>query len=410
VAAFRALLGGAAAARASWRSRAGPWRWVRKPASALGCTLVWGLGWALAMAASAGADTGRGAVHPPGAAPRISEKVEPGHCPPQVQPPAGVDTAPGVDRGMLWQLQRDGRTSWLYGTLHVGRPGWQRPGPRVQAALQASDTLAVELDLDDPQLAAQMGTQMARRLQQETTRPAAGTAAHPAADPGEGAAGALPPALARRLQAARARGCLEPAQTGWMPPLMQVAALTLHDGRWLGLDGAYGQERALGALARQRGMRVVSLETLEQQLTALQPTGPPAEQQRQLGAALQQLEDGSARLGLMRLAQAWSRGDLQALERYEDWCECAPTDDDRRLLRQLNDARNPGLADGIAAQHARGRRVFAAVGALHMTGAQALPRLLAERGFRVRRMPLALGAGGAAEPGAERTMPAAAGR
>ena len=55
-------------------------------------------------------------------------------------------------------------------------------------------------------------------------------------------------------------------------------------------------------------------------------------------------------------------------------------------MRRLNDERNPALADGIEAQHRRGRRVLAAVGALHMTGPQALPVLLAQRGFKVERV------------------------
>ena len=56
-------------------------------------------------------------------------------------------------------------------------------------------------------------------------------------------------------------------------------------------------------------------------------------------------------------------------------------------MRRLNDERNPPLADGIEALHRQGRRIFAAVGALHMTGPQSLPRLLAARGFKVERVP-----------------------
>jgi hypothetical protein len=55
----------------------------------------------------------------------------------------------GVDRGMLWRIERDGRTSWLYGTIHVGRGDWVRPGPTIQKALTQSDTLALEIDSRD---------------------------------------------------------------------------------------------------------------------------------------------------------------------------------------------------------------------------------------------------------------------
>ena len=50
------------------------------------------------------------------------------------------------------------------------------------------------------------------------------------------------------------------------------------------------------------------------------------------------------------------------------------------------DDRNPGLADGIDRLHREGRRVFAAVGALHMAGPRGLLRLLAARGFTVERL------------------------
>jgi hypothetical protein len=279
---------------------------------------------------------------------------------------------------MLWQIRRDGRTSYLYGTLHVGRPDWQRPGPRVAAALAASTTLALEVDVDDPELQ----RQMSEAALQAADPVASASTAPPSAPP------PLSPPLQQRLEEAARRNCVPLMALAGLPPLMQAASLTLLDGRWLGLDPAYGQERALAGIARARGRRILSLETLAQQMAAMQ-AGDPADTETQLDGALQQLEDGSSRRVLARLANAWERGDLATLERYEDWCECAPTDAEREQLRRLNDARNPHLAAGIVAEHARGARVFAAVGALHMTGPAALPRLLAEAGFQVRRIDLA---------------------
>ncbi len=55
-------------------------------------------------------------------------------------------------------------------------------------------------------------------------------------------------------------------------------------------------------------------------------------------------------------------------------------------MRRLIDGRNPALARAIGTLHDQGRTLLAAVGALHMTGPQALPRLLAEQGFSVQRV------------------------
>src|SRR5688572_8346648 len=74
----------------------------------------------------------------------------PRDCPPAAaMPDAGALAAlaqQSRDRGLLWQLQKDGRTSWLYGTIHLGRLDHAVPGPRIRSALAASEIVALELD------------------------------------------------------------------------------------------------------------------------------------------------------------------------------------------------------------------------------------------------------------------------
>ena len=282
-------------------------------------------------------------------------------CPP---PPAPPSTAPAQaspaearDRGLLWRIRKDGRDSWLFGTLHVGRPEWSVPGPVLRQALAGSDVLALEIDPADPALAVQL---------REAVRRA------PEADP----------ALRQRLQRQAAEACLPDAALQGLPPLLQLITLTLLQARHDALDAAFGQELMLAAAARAAGLRVVALESVAQQIELLLPADAGL-----LDAALEQLETGRSRALMRRLAQAWADGDLATLQRYEQWCECADTEAQRAWLHRLNDARNAPLAAGIDALHGVGHKVFAAVGALHMTGPQALPQLLQERGFTVQRVP-----------------------
>lgn len=276
-------------------------------------------------------------------------------CPPPL--PALSATAAATDRGLLWRVTRDGHASWLFGTLHVGKPDWRRLGPQLTAALKASDVLALEVDPSDPALAAAL----------------ADTGPPPR----------LPQALQQRLARAFERACLAVESLSALHPVLQLTTLTVLEARWLGLAPAYAQEQLL--LTQGRSRRVIALETAAQQKSALVPDDP-AEVLASLDQGLTQLENLSSRRVLARMAQAWEQGDLALLANYEDWCECAGSDEDRKAMRRLNDERNPALADGIEAQHRRGRRVFAAVGALHMTGPQALPALLAQRGFKVERI------------------------
>ncbi len=285
-------------------------------------------------------------------------------CPPPPAPPSAAQWQAAQrearDVGLLWRLSKDGRDSWLFGTIHVGKLAWSAPGPTLRQALAHSDVLALEIDPTDRQLAA--------RLQQATRQA-------PTADP----------ALRQRLQAQATAACLSSDALQGLHPMLQLLTLTLLQAQQQDLHAAFSQELVLATAARAAGLRIVALESVEQQIDALLPQDP-LQMQRLLGDALDQLERGRAGTVLRRLSQAWAAGDLDTLERHAEWCECADSDAQRAWLRRLNDDRNTHLAAGIDALHARGQQVFAAVGALHMTGAQALPRLLQQQGYKVQRI------------------------
>lgn len=291
-----------------------------------------------------------------------------GDCPPPPAPSEDQQAAAAraaVDRGFLWRLRRDGRESYLYGTMHVGRLEWSHPGPRLRDALARSDTLALEIHEGDP----------------GAGRPAA--SAPPRAEPP--APLVLPSALRERLARQVAAACVPPAALEAVHPVMRVFLLQLLAARRDGLEAAYGQEPMLTREAQAAQRRIVGLETASQQVAALVPRGARA-QLKVVEEALAQLEAGTTRPVTLRLADAWARGDLDTLASFEQWCACLRTEADRRLYARLNNARNPGLASGIEALHAGGAHVLAAVGALHMVGPRGLPKLLEERGFEVTRI------------------------
>jgi len=287
-------------------------------------------------------------------------------CPPASAPltPAQVRTAmrEARDRGVLWRLDKDGRTAWLYGTVHVGRPDWGFPGRQLRQALAAADTVALELDLADPAIGQAFDALRAIDAQ----RP-------------------VPAALRARLAAAARAECLQGPAFDGQPPLLQALMLSSMAARRDGLDPAFAQEFTLAGFARATGRQVVSLETPAVQLAALVPDDPAALPDT-LAKVLDRIESGQARHLTVRLATLWERSDLAALESYATWCDCADSPEEQAQMHRINGARNPALADGIAALVAQGRQVFAAVGALHMTGPQALPLLLAQRGFKVERV------------------------
>jgi len=265
------------------------------------------------------------------------------------------------DRGVLWRFERDGRHGYLYGTLHIGKLEWAMPGRAVGQALRETEIIAMELDPTDPSVAKAMN---APQSAQDTP--------------------AVPSQLWRRLRALATNACVPWENLQAMPPMMIGTTLEILEPRWDGLDVGYGNEVILAGLAKVSGKEVAVLETVATQRAALLG-GSPAEQLARLERIVSGLETGKSRKSTALFAETWANADLGRLERYREWCEC-DTPDDRADLEQLAFARNPGLAAGIEDLHRTGRRVFVAIGILHMVGDKAVPKLLAARGFKVERV------------------------
>jgi uncharacterized protein YbaP (TraB family) len=287
-------------------------------------------------------------------------------CPPQPTPltaeEAGRGMREAIDRGYLFKLSKGGRSSWLYGTIHVARLPWMFPGPRLREALQASDQVALELDMLDPDIT--------RRVLAAIALPAD--------------AAPLPPPLAGRLQQQAAAFCAG-TELAALRPEMQAMTLGVLAARRVGLEPGYGIDGFLAGLGRQLRKPVLSLETPEGQIAALiQPT--PEATARLVSHTLDDLASERAFGLLRRMAEAWARSDWDEMASYAQWCGCMDTEEDRALMRRLLDERNVAIAAKVKALHDGGTRLFAGVGSLHLIGPQGLPTLLAAEGFEVERV------------------------
>jgi uncharacterized protein YbaP (TraB family) len=270
----------------------------------------------------------------------------------------------GADRGFLWRITKSGRSSYLYGTIHVAKMEWMFPGLGIQDAMDASDVVALELDPLDQSVMQKIAEKM---------KP----------DP----ASAIPAALTERLKKQMKAECLPEELSNFLSPEMLASTLTVMAARPDGLDPAYGVDAFYAGLARTMKKPVISLETPEQQVALLKGS-TPKESQAIVEEALMQLEANQVRPMLNRIATVWAESRYDELTRYADWCDCLKTPRERDLMKRALDDRNPRLADAIDSIHAGGRRAFAAVGSLHMIGPKGVPALLAQRGYAVQRIEL----------------------
>lgn len=289
-------------------------------------------------------------------------------CPPaagQPAPEAMQDALRNAsDHGFMWRISKDGRTSFLYGTIHVAKFEWMFPGPSVMQALSAADTVALELDVMDAD------------IQSRVTR---GMATLPGT--------ALPAALVKRMRQQADSMCVPYDSIARLSPELQIATLTVMVGRGAGLDPAYAIDGVLAGIGHGANKKMVSLETPEAQLRMLQMTDAQ-ETISFVQDSLDELEAGHSGSLLARIADVWANADYAEMSRFSEWCDCLNTAIEREMMRRLLDDRNPGLAERIDDLHSSGTRVFAAVGSLHMFGPLGLPVLMARRGYRVERVDL----------------------
>jgi len=265
-------------------------------------------------------------------------------------------------QGLLWRLDKPGiPSSWVFGTLHSNDPRVRILPVPVAHAFARARTFAMEIYWsetedehfyeamqfdDDRRLAALVGDEVYSRLRQE---------------PG---AAALPEEVLARTKP-------------WAALLRIATARGMGDGPTL--------DRSLFIAARERRMTMLGLEWLDEQVAAFEAI-PIETQIALLRHALDHRAELEAQIEPTVLA--WLDRNLAALARINR--VAAGDDADLRrhyalLTQQLVANRTALMAYRLFLPLKRGR-VFVAVGALHLYGANGLLAQLHEQGYRVRRI------------------------
>jgi uncharacterized protein len=262
----------------------------------------------------------------------------------------------------LWEVEgAAGGRVLLLGSVHFLRPGdYPLPEP-VDAALAEADRIYLEIDLDDP----------------AATSPATLTAL--AIDP-DGRR--LPELLGEREYAtasrqARAVG-LDLAPLAAFEPWYAALAVTQLRLAQLGFAGDQGVEQYVVREAAAAGIEIRGLETLADQLAALDGLSPAA-QKRFLAATLEEAAslDDEAIGGII---SAWRDSDTDALEDRM----LADLESQPEVYRRVVVLRNEHFLKQVRSL-LRGREtVLVVVGTLHLIGDDGLVAGLRAAGFTPR--------------------------
>lgn len=279
---------------------------------------------------------------------------------------AEADATLANPTGRLWRVETE-PPSYLVGTFHIAADGIDIPGPRLSRLVKNARRLFVEVDT--PALTSALSAWMAdpSRL----FRPA-----------GERLADHLSPAERVEAEAVLGDYGLPFIAADELRPFVLIGLLSLPPCA-MKLAGMPGLDAALERVAASHGVPVSALETVEEQLAALEGDAGGMDQiLRMMFAQAQSYQDDwFLYLALYRtrnIGAIWALG-LQSMR------SVAGEETDAiagRFWEQLVGSRNrrmvarlePGLREGGA---------VVAVGALHLPGGDGLVALLRNEGFTV---------------------------
>ena len=262
----------------------------------------------------------------------------------------------------LWVVKDEDTTIYLFGTVHVLKPGLGWFDEAVKDAFDTSDQLMLEIVLPDDQ-AEIARTMLPLAIDQS----------------GRTLSSRLDPEQLAAYQAAMASVGLPAAQfdmfEAWFPAItLSVLPLTK-----LGYDPEQGAEKQLTRFAKSAGKPVSGLETLGEQLGFFD-TLPETQQVAFLNSVVKDLDKLGPQLD--KMVVLWAKGDPDGLAVAMNESMAATPE----LARTLLWDRNARWADKLKARMDQPGTVFVAVGAGHLAGKNSVQDYLKERGLTAQRV------------------------
>lgn len=252
----------------------------------------------------------------------------------------------------LWAVKDDDTIIYLFGTVHVLKPGMHWFDKGIEEAFDAADELVLEILPVDPETMAALVKEL-------------GTRGGPPFD--------------AHVQAAAASVGMPKGAIDRMEPWLAAATLARAAVRKAGYESSEGVETRLAREAASKGAPVHALETAREQLLLFDGLSGAA-QTAMLDRTIGELPETRAHLA--RFIEAWGAGDAETVgAEMNRALDAAPEVADALLTR-----RNRRWADWVARRMQRPGTVFVAVGAGHLAGKGSVQSLLTERGLTVERV------------------------
>ncbi|MCG7562646.1 MULTISPECIES: TraB/GumN family protein [unclassified Pseudoalteromonas] len=264
----------------------------------------------------------------------------------------------------LWSVEKNGITSYLFGTVHVGDSAMHGLDPRIKAAIKSSQTVVVELNTE-----AISPLELQRKtlpfMQQK---------------PGSTLKTSLSPVTYKQVKDYLSKRKIDIALFESYQPWSVMLTILQLEYQQAGFSEDYGIDKQIIEYATHIKKPIMELESLEQQLGLFSTLG--AQNDAMIADTLKQVEDFEQYF--TQMITAWKQGNYQKLNTFYklsfDDSEYGQHAEQVMLIQRNNNwvaTLTPRLAKSAH---------FIAVGALHLPQQHGLLTQLAERGFTVQRV------------------------
>jgi uncharacterized protein YbaP (TraB family) len=281
---------------------------------------------------------------------------------PSAQQPAAIP-----QRGTLYKVERDGKTSYLFGTIHVGQPSFFPLEAEVTGALARAGKLVIETDIRETQT-------LQRALQKHGLYP-----------PGVTIDRKLSDESLRQLRHTLDRYSIPFKSIAHMKPWLVTNMLVALDLERNGYQRSHGIEYFLLSQAMAQTKAVEELESSEYQLS-LFDSMTEQEQEQYLRENLADIMNGTALKKARALIDAWAVADSKALDALLKETLSEKTATAAFFQRVLLDQRNHNMAEKIEGLLKKDETSFVGVGLFHLIGETGLPTLLRKKGYEVEKI------------------------
>lgn len=262
----------------------------------------------------------------------------------------------------LWTIKDADTTIYLFGTVHVLKPGLSWFDGAVKQAFDKSDEMVLEMVLPEDQAEAA-----------KVTMPLAMDKS------GKTLSSKLDPEALKAYQAALG-GLGVPANAfDAFKPWFAAVTLSILPLTKFGYDPTQGVEMQLTAAAKAASKPISGFETLEEQLGFFDSV-PEDGQISFLNVTVKDIDKLGPQLD--KMVALWSKGDTVNLATTMNEGMAGTPELTKILLWD----RNERWADQIKTRMDKPGTVFIAVGAGHLAGAKSVQDYLKERGLKVRRV------------------------